>query len=134
MVERELLTLKDVSIDTSGLARAGRDTGEDTSSGELGLEGGIDLGVDLAGGDLALDGLGLGDSLGGGKGLNGLGSATLSEGGSVVSLVPLTEGSGIDLDDGGPGQGVGAWIDVRETRMMRVIWKYVRTSSLLEGW
>lgn len=38
----------------------------------------------------------------------GLGLASPANGLAVVSLVPLSEGGGIDLDDGRLGQGVGA--------------------------
>jgi hypothetical protein len=51
---------------------------------------------------LALDGLADLDLL------LGLGLASAAKGLTVVGLVPLTEGGGIDLDDGGAGQGVGA--------------------------
>jgi hypothetical protein len=40
--------------------------------------------------------------------LLGLGLASAAKGLTVVGLVPLTEGGGIDLDDGGAGQSVGA--------------------------
>lgn len=135
-VELELFTLEDVSINTTGLAGARRDTGEDTTSSELGLEVRVDLGVDLASGELALDGLGLGDSLGGLSGGGGLGATALAKGKTVVGLVPLTERSGIDLDDGGLGQGVGAFetsaFSLRNSGLS--LREYVRTSSLLEGW
>lgn len=41
-------------------------------------------------------------------GIGGLCLPAAAEVGTVVGLVPLTEGGGIDLDDGGLGQGVGA--------------------------
>jgi hypothetical protein len=107
VVESELLTLEDVSVDTSALAGARRDAGQQTTGSELGLKGGVDLGVHLTGGELALNRLGLGGRLSSGGGLLGLRTTLLSEGDTVVGLVPLTEGSGIDLDDGGLGQGVG---------------------------
>lgn len=43
-----------------------------------------------------------------GGGLGGLLLASPADGLAVVSLVPLSEGSGINLNDGGLGQGVGA--------------------------
>lgn len=51
---------------------------------------------------LVLDGLALLDLL------LGLLLASAAKGLAVVGLVPLTEGGGVDLDDGGAGQGVGA--------------------------
>lgn len=68
----------------------------------------LERGLDLAGGSVALLLLGLNrlallhDLLL----LGGLASAT--KGSAVVGLVPLTEWSGIDLDDGGLGEGVGS--------------------------
>ncbi len=106
LVESELLTLKDVTVNTAGLSWAGSDDGEETTSLELLLEGGLDLAV---GGEalsvLLLDGLGLLLLL---DDLTGLGLAAATEVGTVVSLVPLAEWNGIDLDDRGLGQGVGA--------------------------
>lgn len=96
----------------------------------------VDLGGLLASSELALNGLGLGGSLGG---LSSLGTTALSNGLAVVGLVPLTERSGIDLNDGGLGQGVGTcmadsvrslYVEISEYRFR----EYVRTSSLLEGW
>ena len=109
LVESELVTLQNVTVNTSGLAWARRDAGQQTTGSELGLKGRVDLGTGLAGGDLALDRLGLGHSLGSGGGVLGLLSTSLTEGETVVGLVPLAERSGIDLDDGGLGQGVGAY-------------------------
>ena len=57
------------------------------------------------GGLLSLDRLALLDLLG----VLGLGLLTsAADALAVVGLVPLTEGGGVDLDDGAPGQGVGA--------------------------
>ena len=107
LVESELLTLQDVTIDTAGLTWSGRDNGVETTGLELLLQSGLNL---TLGGEslvvLLLDGLGLlgvwlGDLL------TGLLLTSTTKVGTVVSLVPLTEWSGIDLDDSGAGEGVG---------------------------
>lgn len=107
LVEGELLTLQDVTVDTARLTGPAGDNGVETTGLELLLEGGVDL---AAGGKasslLLLDRLALLHLLGGGGALLLLPAA--AEGLAVVGLVPLTEGSGIDLDDGGLGEGVGA--------------------------
>jgi hypothetical protein len=106
LVESKLLTLQDVTINTAALARAGRNNGEQTTGLELLLEGGLDLAVGSeALGVLLLDGLGLLLRLGD---LTSLQLASAAEVGTVVGLVPLTERHGIDLDNGGAGEGVGA--------------------------
>lgn len=106
LVESELLTLEDITINTTALARAGRNNGEKTASLELPLESRLDLAPGgKALGVLLLYGLALLLWLGD---LTGLLLATTTEVLAVVGLVPLTERSGIDLDDGGLGQGVGA--------------------------
>lgn len=108
LVESELLTLQDVSITTSTLSWAGGDDGEKTTSLELLLQsrlnlsyGSKTLGVLLLDG-LALLGVWLGHLS------SGLLLTSATEVLSVVGLVPLTERSGIDLDDGGSGEGVGS--------------------------
>lgn len=103
-VELELVALEDVTVGTAGLAGAGGDGGVETAGGELGLEQGVDLGVRLAlfeagEGLLGRLGLLLGFLL---KGL----LALLGDGDVVVLLVPLTEGRGVDLDDGRLNEGV----------------------------
>lgn len=104
LVESQLLTLENVTIDTTALAGAGGDDGVETAGLELSLNGGLDLAVlSEAGGLLLHDAVAL--LLLGGLGLL---LATAAEGLAVVGLVPLTEGGGIDLDDGRLGQGVGA--------------------------
>ena len=106
LVESELLTLEDVSVGAAGLAGARRDDGVEATGLELLLEGA----VDLAGGGEAL-GLLLLDRVGALDLLNGLTLLHLASAAkelAVVGLVPLTERSGINLDDGGLGQGVGA--------------------------
>lgn len=106
LVESQLLTLEDVSVAATALAGTRGDDGEDTTSLELLLNGALDLALcGVALGLLLLDGAAL---------LHGLLLLTLldlsatAEGLAVVGLVPLTERSGIDLDDGGLGQGVGS--------------------------
>lgn len=106
LVESKLLTLQDVTIDTAGLARSRRDDGVETTSLKLLLESGLDLAVgSKASSLLLLDALAL-LLLGGLSILLLLPSA--ANGLAVVSLVPLSEGSGIDLDNSGLGEGVGA--------------------------
>ena len=106
LVEGKLLTLKDITVNTTGLSWAGGDHGEKATGLELLLKGTLNLSVGgEALGVLLLDGLGLLLLL---DHLTGLGLAATAEVGTVVSLVPLAEWSGIDLDDGGAGQGVGA--------------------------
>ena len=103
LVESQLLTLQDVTVDTAALAGTRGDHGVDTAGLELALDGGLDLAGLLEAGSLlllhAVALLLLGDL--------GLLLASAADGLAVVGLVPLTEGSGIDLDDGGLGQGVG---------------------------
>ena len=107
LVESELLTLQDVTVDTAGLARSAGDDGVQATGLELLLQGGLDLALGgEALGLLLLDGLALLDLLGGLLALLLLASA--AERLAVVGLVPLTEGGGVDLDDGGLGQGVCA--------------------------
>ena len=106
LVESQLLTLEDVAVGAAGLAGPAGDDGVQTTGLELLLEGGVDLAVGgEAGGLLLLDGLGLLDDL---LLLALLLLAPAAEGLAVVGLEPLTEGGGVDLDDGGLGQGVGA--------------------------
>jgi hypothetical protein len=105
LVESELLTLQDVTVAATGLAGSAGDNGVETTGLELLLEGRVDLaGGGEAGSLLLLDGVGLLHLLGGGLLL--LASAT--KGLAVVSLIPLAERSGIDLDNGRLGEGVGA--------------------------
>jgi hypothetical protein len=104
LVESKLLTLQDVTINTAGLAGAGGNNGEKTTGLELTLDSTLSLAELSEAGSLLLgDGRGLLHLL-----LLGLLLASAANGLAVVSLVPLTEGSGIDLDNGGLGQGVCA--------------------------
>ena len=106
LVEGELLTLQDVAIAAAGLAGTAGDDGIETTGLKLLLDGRVDLaGGGEAGSLLLLDRLALLDLLGG---LALLLLATAADGLAVVGLVPLTEGSSVDLDDGRLGQGVGA--------------------------
>lgn len=108
LVESKLLTLQDVSITTSTLSWAGGDDGEQTTSLKLLLQSGLNLSLGsealmvLLLDGLALLGVRLGDLS------TGLLLTSATELLSVVGLVPLTERSGIDLDDGGAGEGVGS--------------------------
>lgn len=107
LVEGKLLTLQDVTVAAAGLAGPAGDNGIQTTGLELLLDGALDLALGgVAGGLLLLDRLALLDLLSGLLALLLL--ASPADALAVVSLVPLTERSGIDLDDGGLGQGVGA--------------------------
>ena len=104
LVEGELLALEDVAVAAAALAGPAGNDGVQTTGLELLLDGVLDLaGGSEAGGLLLLDSAALLHRL-----LLLLGLASAAKGLAVVSLVPLTEGGGIDLDDGGLGQGVGA--------------------------
>lgn len=106
LVESELLALEDISVTAAGLAGARGDDGEEATGLELLLDGVLDLaGGGVALGLLLLNRLGALDLVL----LDALGLlATTAEGLAVVSLVPLAEGRGVDLDDGAAGQRVGA--------------------------
>jgi hypothetical protein len=106
LVEGELLALEDVSVAATALAGARGDNGEDTTGLELPLKRGLDLAGRLeAVGLLLLDAVRLLLFL---LLLARLGLPLAAERLTVVGLEPHTEGSGIDLDDGGLGEGVGA--------------------------
>lgn len=102
-VELELLALKDVAIAAARLAGTAGDDGVETASGELVINMGINLGELFAALKLAEDAAGL-LLLGL---LGSLGALALAKGLTVVGLVPLTEGSGINLDDGRLDKGLG---------------------------
>lgn len=106
LVESKLLTLQDVAIAAARLARTARNNGVQATSLKLTLESVVDLARGgKAGGLLLLNRAGL---------LHGLLDVALlllppaAEGLAVVGLVPLAERSGIDLNNGRLGQGVGA--------------------------
>ena len=100
-VEFKLLAFEDVSIADTSLAGARRDGGVETAGLELLKDGVVEGGLLETGGVLGLD-------AGGGGGVDALGAGLLSDVQSVVLLVPLTERGGVNLDDGGLDQGVGA--------------------------
>lgn len=109
LVESKLLTLQDVTVAAAGLAGTAGDDGVQTTGLELLLNGGLDLaGGGVAGSLLLLNSLALLHLLLALAILGSLGLlASAADGLAVVGLVPLSEGSGIDLDDGAAGQGVG---------------------------
>jgi len=105
LVESKLLTLQNVTVNTARLAGAGGDNGEKTTGLELALDSTLSLADLSEAGSLLLSngsGLLLLDNLA------GLLLASTADGLAVVSLVPLTEGSSVNLDNGGLGQGVCA--------------------------
>ena len=107
LVESQLLSLQDVTVATSTLSRTGRDDGEKTTGLELLLQSGLDLSVlgeTLR--KLLLDALALLLRLS--CLLTSLLLTSPAQVLTVVRLVPLSEGSGIDLNDGGLGEGVGS--------------------------
>jgi len=104
LVEGELLALQDVAVDAAGLARPAGNDGVQTTSLELPLKSRLDLALaSEALLLLLLDALALLDLLN----FSGL-LASAAERLAVVGLVPLSEGSGIHLDDGRLGEGVCA--------------------------
>lgn len=105
LVESQLLTLQDVSINTTALAGTGRNHGVKTTGLELTFQSILNLaGSSKSGSLLGLYALALLLLFCG----LGLLLASSANGLTVVCLVPLSEGSGVDLDDGGLGEGVGA--------------------------
>lgn len=105
LVECQLLTLQNVSINTTALARAGRDNGVQTTGLELALQGTLNLASGGKSGRLlALHALAL-LLLGG---LGGLLLASSANALTVVGLVPLSERGGVNLHNGRLGEGVGA--------------------------
>jgi hypothetical protein len=106
LVESQLLTLQDVTIGTTRLAGSARDDGVQATGLELFLNGVLNLATGgVAGGLLGLDRLALLHLLG----VLALGLlAPAAKALAVVSLVPLAEGGGVDLDDGAAREGVGS--------------------------
>lgn len=104
VVELQLLTLQNVTVSSSALARPGRDNSEESTSLELLLKEGVDLGNLLA---LLKDSLDVVALL-----LVGLlsdGRLGTSESGlGVVRLVPLSEGGSVDVDNGTLDEGLGS--------------------------
>ena len=103
-VEVELITLKDVSVGSSGLTGSGADGGQETSSGELVNEGFLEDSVGVSVGKLSLNVTGLLNRLSWG------GTSLLTEVNSVVLQVPLSEWSGIDLNNGVLGEHLSSHI------------------------
>jgi len=104
VVEVEFLALEDVTVGSAALTRSGSKDGEETTGLELLLEDRVDFGVLLALVEDSLDVVGLG-LLGGG--LVGVLGASV-DGLGVVSLVPLTEGGSVDVDNGRLDEGLGS--------------------------
>ena len=110
LVEGELLTLQDVAVAATGLARSAGDNSVQSTGLELLLNSCLNLALgSVSGSLLLLDGVALLHLL---LDLALLGSLSLlassADGLAVVGLVPLSEGGGIDLDNGGLGKGVGS--------------------------
>jgi len=103
LVESKLVTLEDVSVAATALARSAGNNGVETTGLELSLESVLDL---ATGGEtlglLGLNTLALLLLL-----LLGLALATTTDTLAVVGLVPLPVWSSVDLDNGGAGQSVG---------------------------
>lgn len=99
-VEGQLLTLQDVTVTSTGLTWSRRDASVQFTSGKLVLNRVLDGGGSSSGSQLSLDLLGLLDLI--------LVLGLLTQNLTVVGLEPLSERSGIDLDNGGLGQGVGS--------------------------
>ena len=117
-VESKFLTLKDVAINTTALSGTRRDTSVKTTSVELLSDMGIDDTV------LSTAGL-LGSSVAGN--LSRLLGGLLAEMNAVMLLIPLTEGSRVDLHPLDPiihQNDQQTWMIAPLTRVL------VRTSSL----
>merc|ERR1719385_17927 len=107
-VELELLALQNISVGPSALSGTGGDSGQHTTSHELISQSLLDLGVPLSLLVLLLGLLGpllVEDGL---LSICQLGSLLTSKRKSVVGLVPLSEGSSIDDNDGVLDQGLGS--------------------------
>jgi len=106
LVEGQFVTLENVTINTTALARSRADDSKQSSGLKLSLQSRLDLSA-LLQSVLTLGCDGLADLLV----LDGLALLTRSlsaNGGAVVGLVPGTERCSVDLDDGRAGEGVGA--------------------------
>lgn len=108
LVKGELLALQDVSVAPSALSRSGGDNGQDTSGGELGVEGRVEGAVDLSGLELLGDGCRDGTQVDGLAGFGAVLGLFDSDLDSVVGLVPGLEGVGVDHDNGPLDEGLGA--------------------------
>ena len=104
LVKGQLVTLEDVTVATTALAGSRADESIQTAGLELSLQRGLNLARALQSllslGLHALADLLLLDLL--------LALSSTAQRGAVVCFVPLSERRGVDLDDGGLGQGVGA--------------------------
>lgn len=98
LVELKLSSLEDVSVSATALSGARRDNGKETTLLELVTEVRVEIAGSLKLGDSLLDLLALGGLLE---------SIILSDGDSVVRLVPLTVRGGIDLDNGVLDESLG---------------------------
>jgi len=107
LVEGQLVALKNVSIHSSTLPRSAADAGVQSSGGKLRLDRALHLGGRSTGGQLPLYALALGNLLSL-LSWSGLASPLLAESDTVVGLIPLSEWSSVDLDDGGFSQGVSS--------------------------
>ena len=128
LVEGELLTLEDVAVAAAGLTGPAGDDGVQTTSLELLLDSRLDLALGgEASGLLLLNSLALLDILLGLAVLGSLGLlASAADALAVVCLVPLAEGSGVDLDNGALDKGVcsykfvvGGVVDLRIIRVSK---------------
>lgn len=95
-VELELFSFQDVSVHSSGLTRSGRDASIQSTGNKLVSQGRVDLRVSLSGLDFSQNVLRLLFFL---LFFFLLILLLLADGFSVVRLIVLFEGSGIDLDD-----------------------------------
>merc|ERR1712244_113756 len=108
-VELELFAFEDVTVASTALSRSGRDSGEEATLAELFGEVGSNFGGLLSLGELDLGALGSLGDIKSGLFLSGeLGVLLSGKGSSIVRLVPLSEGSAIDGDDGALDEGLGS--------------------------
>ena len=102
-VEVELITLQDVSVGSAGLAGSRADSSQESSGLELLGKSLLEDSLGVSGSHLSLDVARLLHGLS----LNGGGTGLLGQVNTVVLHVPLSERSGIDLNNGVLGQGLG---------------------------